>query len=108
MPERRSWRRARSSSRASFGDLRVGLAIDEIAVEGELPDQRIDLAERQPGGLALAVAADEAVGRDATLERRRARGLDRRDAVALGEGEDPEDAADAERAVLLVDRGAER
>ena len=48
-------------------------AIDEIAVEGELADERIDLAQRERHGRpALEVAADEAIGR-----RRRARGRPR-------------------------------
>ena len=62
MPERRSCRSARSSS-TRF--MRVScFAIDEIAVEGELPDERIDLAERQRHRRpAFEVAAQEAIGR---------------------------------------------
>ncbi len=95
MPERRSWRSARSSSGSVIRrSPSVGLAIDEIAVVGELADERIDLAERERrGGAALEVAADEAVRRDAELERGGARVVDGGDAVLLGEREHAEDAA---------------
>ena len=45
-------------------------AIDEIAIEGELPDERIDLAQGQGHGrAAFDVLAHEAIGRHADLER---------------------------------------
>ena len=76
---------------------------------GELPDERIDLAERgHTEGAALQVAADEAIRRDAEFERRGARVIDGGDAVLLRQREDAEDATDADDPVLRMDRGAER
>ena len=47
------------------------LLIDEVAIERELPDERIDLPERERRrGPALEIPAQEAIGRDLELERR--------------------------------------
>ena len=71
------------------------LAVDEIAVEGELTDQRVDLPEREGHGRApLKIATDEAIGRHTEVERGLGRVLDGRRPVPLGEGEDTEDAPD--------------
>ena len=76
---------------------------------GELADQGIDLAEgKGRGGVPLEVAADEAVGRGAALQRRGARVVDDGGAVLLDQGEDPEDPPDAGDAVAAVDRLAQR
>src|SRR5262252_2653514 len=76
---------------------------------GELPDQRIDLAERERGRrLAFEVAADELVLGDAEFQRGGARLLDDDGAVLLDEGEDAEDPTDAEFAITAVDAVAER
>ena len=84
-------------------------AIDEIAVEGELADERIDLGEgERTGDAPFEVAAHEAIRRDAELARGRTRRLDGGHAVPLGKGKHAEDASDADGAVLLMDRRAER
>src|ERR1700758_1178624 len=76
---------------------------------GELPDQRIDLAERERGRrVALEVAADEAGLGDAELQGR-GTGLPDGDGPGfLDEGEDAEDPAHAEFAITAVDALAER
>src|SRR5262249_22951598 len=92
----------------SWGHL-LGLARDDVAVMGELPDQRIDLAERERGGrLALQVATDEPVLRDAELQRGGTRVLDGDGPVFLDEGQDAEDPADPEFAIAAVNAVAER
>src|SRR5207245_1578086 len=72
MPLRPGWRRARRSSGSSIvvvvSRLR-GAPLEEVAVEGELADQRIDLAERERRGrVALEVAADDLVARPGEVE----------------------------------------
>ena len=109
MPEQRSWR----SARCEFDEVHVGTSwvfcAMTVAVVGELADERIDLAEREGrGGVALEVAADEAVGGGAELEGGGAGVVDDGGAVLLGQGEDAEDAADAGLAVAAVDRVAQR
>ena len=79
-------------------------AIDEIAVEGELPNERVDLAQRER-------RADGARDSDGRSDRsgRRGRGppwpRPRRRArpCFLGEREDAEDAPDAGRPFVVVD-----
>ena len=69
------------------------LLIDEVAVERELADERIDLPERERHRRpTLDVFAEEAIRRRADLERGLGGVLDDGDAVLLGEGEDAEDA----------------
>src|SRR5206468_2436596 len=92
MPESRSLRSAGSSS-VTFMKRLLGSAIDEIAVVGELANQRVDLLERERQlWLALEVAFDEAVVREIEGERRRTRVLDARDPVALAQREHAEEA----------------
>ena len=90
-----------------FDEVHVGVscrAIDEIAVEGELADERIDLAERERRRRpALEIAAQEAIGRDAEVERGLGGVVDGGRAVLLGEREDAEDAPDAGGALVVVD-----
>src|SRR2546425_723125 len=64
MPLRPSWRSARRSSGSSivvvsFGG---GATLEQVAVEGELTDQRIDLPEREGRGLLALVLAQEGPG----------------------------------------------
>jgi hypothetical protein len=76
---------------------------------GELPDQRIDLAQRECGGrLTLQGATDEAVLCDAQLQGGGARLLDDDGTVFLDEGEDAEDPANTELAVAAVNAVTQR
>src|SRR5258705_1521433 len=78
MPPRPRWRSARRSSGSCIVVVSFlrGATLEEIAVEGELADQGIDLAQRERrGGMALEVAADKLVGR-AGVERDGAGGGD--------------------------------
>src|SRR2546428_7274945 len=66
MPPRPRWRSAWRSSGSCIVIVSFlrGATLEEIAVEGELADQGIDLAQRERrGGMALEVAADKLVGR---------------------------------------------
>ena len=79
-------------------------AIDEIAIEGELPNERVDLAERQRHRqTAFEIAPQKAIGRDAEIERGFGGVVDDGRAMFLREREDAEDAADAGGAVVLMD-----
>ena len=88
-----------------FDEIHVGIswscAIDEIAVEGELANERIDLAERQRA--RRDGVRDSGGGSDRSARRARARPwrgvVDDGRAVLLGQREDAEDAADAGGAV---------
>src|SRR5437667_10616448 len=97
MPPRPSWRSARRSSGSSivvvsFGE---GATLEEVAVEGELTDQRIDLAQRERRGrVALEVAADDLVARPGEVEGDGARAVDGGGPVFAGQGEQALDAAD--------------
>src|SRR5439155_15499523 len=102
--ESRSLRSAGSSS-VRFMKRLLGSAINEIAVVGELADQRVDLLERErQRRLVLDVAVDEAVVRKVERERRRARVVDAGDPVALAQREHAEDAAHTDLPVLAMDR----
>src|SRR5207249_5001687 len=59
------------------------------------------------GGAVLEIAADEAVGRGATLQGRGARVVDDGGPVLLDEGHDAEDPPDAGDTVAAVDRLAQ-
>src|SRR5207249_8328210 len=91
MPPRPRWRSAWRSSGSCIVIVSFlrGATLEEIAVEGELADQGIDLAQREwRWRMALEVAADKLVGR-AEVERDGARGVDRGGAVRAGEGQQP-------------------
>src|SRR3990172_2755715 len=103
MPDMRRVRSALSNSIMFIFHLLV-FAIDEIAVKGQLSDERVDLPERQGRiGLLVDVALDEAVGRHVHLKSKRAGLLDALDAVPFGETEHALDALDAELPVCGVD-----
>ena len=79
-------------------------AVDQIAVDGQFADERVDLAQRQRrGGVTVQVAFQEAVGGHAEFERAGGGVLDDGGTVLLDEGEDAEDAADADGALMAVD-----
>ena len=85
------------------------LLIDEVAIERELANERVDLLERERrGGPPFEIAAEKAIGRDLELERRFGGVVGRRRPVLLGEREDAEDAAHAGGALVVVDVGADR
>src|SRR2546426_8617292 len=89
--------------------LRLGFPGDDVAVVGELADERVDLAQgERRRRVALEIAPDEAVVGDAELQGGRAAVLDDDGAVLLGEGEDAEDPAHARFPVAAMDRFAER
>src|SRR5262245_34764194 len=70
-------------------------AFDEIAVEGELANERIDLAQRQRHRRpAFQIPPDKAVGQYADLQGRLRGILDDGGAVFSGQREDAEDAPD--------------
>src|SRR2546425_2924269 len=110
MPVRLSWRSARRSSGSSivvvsFGG---GATVEQVAVEGELTDQRIDLPEHQGRGrMALEVAADDLVAGPGEVEGDGARAVDGRGPVRAGEGEEALDAPDGAQRILGVERGGE-
>lgn len=82
--------------------------VDEVAVLRELPDERIDLPERERDGrLSLEVAPHEAVARHRELEGRAGRLVDDGGPALLREREHAEDAADRHGAIVLVDVRAE-
>src|SRR5262249_30240767 len=87
------------------GSCRVScLLVDEIAVQAELPDERIHLAQREGnGGSALQISAQEAIARRAQLEGGLGRVFDDRRAVLPGQGEYSQDAAHPHLAVASVD-----
>ena len=94
MPLRPRWRSVRRSSGSCIVivSFRGGATLEEVAVVGELADERIDLAQRERRrGMALEVAADELVG-GAEVEGDGARGVDGGGAVRAGEREQPLDA----------------
>ncbi len=94
MPDRRSCRRARSSSRDSLGI--SCRAIDEIAVEGELTNQGVDLAEGERHRRAtFEIASEKTIRRHAELESRCGGIFDDRGAMLLRQCEHAEDATDS-------------
>ena len=98
-----------------FDEIHVGISSwvfcgDDVAVVGELADERIDLAERERARPGAARGSGGRSGRSATpqLEGGGAGGVDDGRPVLLGEAEDAEDAAHAGLAVAAVDRRAQR
>src|SRR2546428_4298732 len=95
MPPRPRWRSAWRSSGSCIVVVSFlrGATLEEVAVEGELADQGIDLAQRERRRrMALEVAADKLVGR-AAVERDGAGGVAGGGAVLAGGGQRPLDAA---------------
>ena len=76
--------------------------LDEVAIQRELADERIDLPKRQRRP-ALQIAAHKAVARGTDFERRLGSLFDRWRAVFLGELQDAEDATNRRWAVIAVD-----
>src|SRR2546426_3644385 len=104
MPPRPRWRSARRSSGSCIVVVSFlrGATLEEVAVEGELADQGIDLAQReQCRRMALEVAADKLVGR-AEVERDGAGGVDGGGAVRAGEGQQPLDAAHGPQRIVRM------
>src|SRR5205823_13286042 len=109
MPPRPRWRSARRSSGSCIVVVSFlrGATLEEVAVEGELADERIDLAQRERRRrMALEVTADKLVGRT-EVERDGARGVDRRRAVLAGERQQPLDAAHGAQRIVRMERGRE-
>src|SRR5262249_10684143 len=102
MPESRV---AAAPDRVRRDSFRVSCsAIDEIAVERELPNERIDLAQRQRHGWsAFEIATDEAIRGHAEIDSRLGGVFDGGGTVFACEGEHAEDAADTGRTVVPVD-----
>src|SRR5439155_237851 len=110
MPPRPRWRRAWRSSGSCIVVVSFlrGATLEEVAVEGELADQGIDLAQRERRRrMALEVAADKLVGR-AEVERDGAGGVDGGGAVRAGEGQQPLDAAHGGGAESIVPKRGRR
>src|SRR6266700_1164263 len=107
MPPRRSCLRARSSSTRFIGRL-LGHAVDVVAVLRQLADQRIDLAQGQRRlGIAVEVAAHEAVCRDAHLQCGGTGVVDGDGAVLAQQRSHAEDALDAPLTLVAMDGGAQ-
>src|SRR5438094_10430119 len=109
MPPSPRWRSAWRSSGSCIVVVSFlrGATLEEVAVEGELADERIDLAERERRRrMALEVAADKLVGR-AEVERDGAGGVDRGRAVLAGEGQQPLNAAHGAQRIVRMERGGE-
>src|ERR1035438_5940204 len=87
----------------------LGFVVDEVAVLHQLADQGIDLVQTQWSlRAAFQIAADEAIFLHSHVERGGASFIDRRGAVLLGQGENAQDAAHSDLALLAVDGVAER
>lgn len=81
---------------------------DEVAIDGQLADQRVDLAQGQRQGRApLEVAPHEAVLGSAHVESQRGGIFDHGHAVLLHQSEHAEDVPDAKVAAGAVDTRAE-
>src|SRR6266436_9393930 len=109
MPPRPRWRSARRSSGSCIVVVSFlrGATLEEVAVEGELADQGIDLAQRERrGGMALEVAADKLVGR-AEVERDGAGGVDGGGAVPTREREESMNAPHAAQRIVGMEQRAE-
>src|SRR2546426_9452946 len=109
MPPRPRWRSAWRSSGSCIVIVSFlrGATLEEVAVERELADERIDLAERERcRRMALEVAADKLVGR-AEVERDGAGGVDRGGAGFAGEGQQPLDAAHGAQRIGRPERGGQ-
>src|SRR6202521_3093174 len=109
MPPSRSWRSARSSSMKFMVILLTSSAFDEIAIQSELADQRINLtqAERQLW-VVLQVAAHEVVFARACFQSHGAGVIGGSNAVLFGEREYAQDAAHRNLAMLSVQGPAQR
>src|SRR6266700_2150104 len=108
MPPRRSWVSDLVSSTRFISIFLLTDAIDQIAVLGELSDQRVDLAQAdRRAGAPFQVAAHEAVGRQAQLQRRATRIVDAERAVLAPEREHALDAPLAHFRLALVDQRAQ-
>jgi len=82
--------------------------IDEVAIQRELADERIDLPQGQRDGRPpLDIFTDEAIREGADVERRLRRIIDDGDAMFPGQREDTEDLPDAMGAVVGVEMTAE-
>ena len=80
------------------------MAIDEIAIERELADERIDLAQGQrQRRTTVEIFPEEAVGRDTEVEGGLGGVVDDGGAMLARERKDAEDPADAGGAVVLMD-----
>src|SRR5213593_1940970 len=109
MPPRPRWRRAWWSSGSCIVIVSFlgGATLEEVAVERELADERIDLAQRERRRrMALEVAADKLVGR-AEIERDGARGVDSGRAVPPREREESLDAPHAAQRIVGVEQRGE-
>src|SRR2546426_8527709 len=107
MPPRPRWRSAWRSSGSCIVIVSFvwGATLEEIAVEGELADQGIDLAQRERRRrMALEVAAGKLVRR-AEGERGGARGGGRRPARPSGGGPQPPGAAAGAPRLVRLERG---
>ncbi len=95
-----------------FDEVHAGspvLCVDEVAVEGELADERVHLAKRQGHGWPLLeVATHEAVVRQVEVEGGLRGVVDRGGAVLPGEGRDAQDVPRPEFAFAVVDVLADR
>ena len=79
-------------------------AVDEIAVEGQFADERVDLTQREGRrGPAVEIAPHEPIGGEPEFEGGVGGLFDDIGTMLLGEREDAEDAADAGGAVVAVD-----
>ena len=86
----------------------LGAGLNEIAVERELADQRIDLAQLQRQlRTVLQVAAHEVVFGRACFQGHGAGVLRGRDAILLGQGEHAQDAAHRDFSVIAMQALAE-
>src|SRR6478736_1589913 len=108
MPPRRSCLSAWSSSTRFIGRL-LGDAVDVVAVQGQLTNQRIDLtkSERRARS-AFQIAPHETVGGHAHLQRRSAGVVDADDAVLAHQRSYAEDPFDAPLTLVAMDGGAQR
>src|SRR5437899_2338360 len=109
MPPRPRWRSAWRSAGSGIVIVSFlrGATLEEVAVEGELADQGIDLAQRQRrGGMALEVTADKLVGW-AEGERDGAGGVDGGRAVPTREREESLDAPHAAQRIVGMEQGGE-
>src|SRR6266852_4978724 len=109
MPPSRSWRSARSSSMKFMVILLTSSAFDEIAIQSELADQRINLtqAERQLW-VVFQVAAHEVVFARACFQSHGAGVIGGSNAALFGEREYTQDAAHRNLAMLSVHGLAQR
>lgn len=91
-----------SSTRFTFVSLGCA-ALNEVAVLGQLPNERIHLAQGElQRRLALEVDAHEAIRRDASLERHGAGVVDRRRPMLPRGRQDAENPPDSVLAITLV------